>query len=200
MRALYLGRFQIFHNGHLDIVKSIASEKDIDTVVLGIGSAQYSRHNPNTLIPTILNPFTWEERKRMLESSLEGELEKPYEIVTLEDYHICPMWADNVIRTAKPGVVYTNTQREVVLFEDRHIPTRRFQVKDKFHAQIIREMIANNNNWEKYVPKGTAKFVREQNIGQILKELYEAHLDELKHIYQLQDKMGIAKYNPEEVY
>ncbi|HLN89981.1 MAG TPA: adenylyltransferase/cytidyltransferase family protein, partial [Candidatus Binatia bacterium] len=51
-RGLYVGRFQPFHLGHLDAIKYVL--KEVDELVIVIGSAQYS-HNSN-------NPFTAGER------------------------------------------------------------------------------------------------------------------------------------------
>ncbi|MBP7820288.1 MAG: adenylyltransferase/cytidyltransferase family protein, partial [Candidatus Methanofastidiosum sp.] len=52
MRALYIGRFQPFHLGHLHVVKLILnSSKEI---IIAIGSSQVSH--------TIQNPFTAGER------------------------------------------------------------------------------------------------------------------------------------------
>src|SRR3970040_1541422 len=51
-RALWIGRFQPFHLGHLSMAKRILAE--VDELVIGIGSAQYS-HTPE-------NPFTAGER------------------------------------------------------------------------------------------------------------------------------------------
>jgi nicotinamide-nucleotide adenylyltransferase len=55
-RGLYVGRFQPFHLGHLDAIKYTL--KEVDELVIVIGSAQYS-HNAN-------NPFTAGERLVMV--------------------------------------------------------------------------------------------------------------------------------------
>ena len=52
MKALYIGRFQPFHKGHLKILQKLA--KKYDEIIIGIGSSQYSN--------TLENPFTSEER------------------------------------------------------------------------------------------------------------------------------------------
>ena len=63
MRALFIGRFQPFHKGHLKIIQQ-ASET-YDQILVGIGSSQYSH--------TVDNPFTAEERTEMIEwSSRKG--------------------------------------------------------------------------------------------------------------------------------
>ena len=59
MKALYIGRFQPFHNVHLKILQKFT--KKYDEIIIGIGSAQYSN--------TLDNPFTLEERKLMIRKS-----------------------------------------------------------------------------------------------------------------------------------
>src|SRR5659263_82481 len=59
-RGLYVGRFQPFHLGHLDAIKYAL--KQVDELVIVIGSAQYS-HNAN-------NPFTAGERLVMVRQAL----------------------------------------------------------------------------------------------------------------------------------
>jgi len=58
--GLYIGRFQPFHNGHLQAVKSILAE--VDEVIIVIGYAQLSH--------TETNPFTAGERLSMIRLSL----------------------------------------------------------------------------------------------------------------------------------
>ena len=57
-RGLFLGRFQPFHLGHLDVIKQAL--KMVDELVIVIGSAQYSH--------TFENPFTDSEREEMIEN------------------------------------------------------------------------------------------------------------------------------------
>jgi len=60
MRALFIGRFQPFHNGHLKAVEWIT--KEFGDVVIGVGSAQLGL--------TFENPFTLGERLEMIWRSL----------------------------------------------------------------------------------------------------------------------------------
>ena len=60
--ALIIGRFQPFHNGHLMVLKAMASKY---SPVVAIGSAQLSH--------TADNPFTAGERYEMILSAVEDE-------------------------------------------------------------------------------------------------------------------------------
>ena len=70
-RAVYVGRFQIFHSGHQAVAEYIASQEDTGTLVVAIGSVQYSRHHKHPHSPWLQNPFTYDERKGMIASSLD---------------------------------------------------------------------------------------------------------------------------------
>ena len=63
MRALFIGRFQPVHNGHIHTIKQIMDE--CDKLVIVIGSAQYS-HSPD-------NPFSGGERVMFLKRALKDE-------------------------------------------------------------------------------------------------------------------------------
>lgn len=196
MKALYLGRFQIFHNGHLNIIKHIESEEDIGELVIAIGSSQYSRDNKHPALPLIINPFTYEERETMLEMSLNGQVNKPFTIIGIRDTHVCDLWFNLVMHYAKPDVLYTNAAREIKLFESKGIQTRRIPIaKEAYHAQVVREMIMNGDDYEKYVPKGTDEFIKKYGIETMLKNFYKEHPDELESIHERDRKRGIITYD-----
>ena len=66
-RALFIGRFQPFHKGHLEAVKMILKEND--EIIIAVGSAQYSHK--------LENPFTAGERITMIRKALEEEKVEP---------------------------------------------------------------------------------------------------------------------------
>lgn len=81
--AVLIGRFQPIHNGHVDLIKHGLSIAENVIVILGsINSAR-----------TIKNPFTFEERKRLLldsvapnnELSIEGEAIPSFKYNSLRD-------------------------------------------------------------------------------------------------------------------
>ena len=60
--GLIIGRFQPFHNGHMEVLRKIFAE--CDHVIIGIGSAQYSH--------TDKDPFTAGERYHMIAEALRS--------------------------------------------------------------------------------------------------------------------------------
>lgn len=86
---VYIGRFQIPHVGH-ESVMQYALDKS-DHLVLLVGSADDER--------TTKNPFTFEERKEMLEV-ITGRMHKnkKVSIISLPDFSTDKEWTDEVQR------------------------------------------------------------------------------------------------------
>ena len=108
--ALYLGRFQPFHLGHLSVVKSIS--KKYDKTVIAICSAQHSH--------TKRNPFTYGERLKMIEDTLKDENVSNYRIIPIPDIDCPKRWAEfcHAIFGDYDEVI-TNNSNTRKLFEDR---------------------------------------------------------------------------------
>jgi nicotinamide-nucleotide adenylyltransferase len=105
--ALFVGRFQPFHTGHLDAVKQILESCNNITIV--IGSAQYSNTNEN--------PFTAEERKRIIEAVLSAENITNYKIIPLEDINDDERWVEYVKEHVHSfDSVYTGNEYVTELF------------------------------------------------------------------------------------
>lgn len=61
--AVFIGRFQPFHDGHLSVIRKALEESD--TLLVLLGSCNRPRDT--------FNPFTFEERKRMIMEALPAE-------------------------------------------------------------------------------------------------------------------------------
>lgn len=66
MNGLLIGRFQPFHMGHLSAVKFALSQ--VEKLWIGIGSSNKSHEKRN--------PFTADERKEMILSSLDPKTDR----------------------------------------------------------------------------------------------------------------------------
>lgn len=109
--ALYLGRFQPFHNGHLRIIEDLT--KRFDRVVIALCSSQ--KHN------TKRNPFTVWERYQMIKNTLSKRLrETQYEVIPMPDIECPERWADFTHAIfGDYDVVITNNSNIRKLFENR---------------------------------------------------------------------------------
>ncbi|MEJ2804431.1 bifunctional nicotinamide-nucleotide adenylyltransferase/Nudix hydroxylase [Comamonadaceae bacterium PP-2] len=80
--AVYIGRFQVFHLGHLGMLRAALERARLCVVV--IGSAHQAR--------TPKNPFTWQERAQMICCNLSPEDQARVLFVPVRDYYDTPRW------------------------------------------------------------------------------------------------------------
>ncbi len=146
MKALFVGRFQPFHNGHLRILKTVY--KDFDEIIIGIGSSQYSN--------TLENPFTAEERKEMIEKTLDREGIKNYKIYFIPDIHNYPKWVSHVESIVpKFDVVISNNLLTSKLFSEKGYIVRNTPLfeREKYSGKEIRRRMLEGREWKNLVPK-----------------------------------------------
>ncbi|MCS7096019.1 MAG: nicotinamide-nucleotide adenylyltransferase [Candidatus Bathyarchaeota archaeon] len=155
-RGLYVGRFQPFHLGHLNVIKDILGE--VDELVIVVGSSQYSHR--------IENPFTTGERIVMIRSALEEagiDLRRIW-IVPVPDIHIHMVWV-SVVEGYTPqfDAVYSNEPLTRRLFAEAGYDVRSVQYhkREVYSATEIRKRMLNDGNWEELVPKSVAEFIKE---------------------------------------
>ncbi len=167
-RGLFVGRFQPFHNGHLQAVKDAL--KEVDEIVIVVGSAQYSHR--------VSDPFTVGERLVMIRQALE-EADVPLAkcwIIPVPDVHMHMMWVAQVVGYApKFHVVYANEPLTKRLFREAGFkvkPVLYYQRK-VYSSTEIRERMLKGKNWKQLVPKSVAKFIEEINGTQRLRDLAE---------------------------
>ena len=99
MIGFLIGRFQPFHLGHLEAIKFALSK--VEHLHVGIGSSNKSHEKKN--------PFTADERKKMMLSSIDNELQKNLSIHYIPDVNDHSKWThlvDEII--PEYDVVFTN--------------------------------------------------------------------------------------------
>jgi len=156
MKALFIGRFQPFHKGHLKILQD--ASKNYDEIIIGIGSSQYS-HTTN-------NPFTAEERKLMIDRSLEKARIKNYKIILIPDIHNPPKWVDHVLSIYSDfDIVISNNSLTKSLFFEKGYSVKKTKLYDKkrFSGKEIRRRIKKGELWEDLVPDEVFKFLAQIN-------------------------------------
>jgi bifunctional NMN adenylyltransferase/nudix hydrolase len=85
--AVFIGRFQPFHNGHLAVVERALERAE--KILILIGSSDGPR--------TVKNPFTFEERRDMITSCLKEKYDGRFFFDPLEDEpYDDELWANNV--------------------------------------------------------------------------------------------------------
>ena len=165
MDGLLIGRFQPFHKGHLEAVKIGLSQ--VDNLWIGIGSSNKSYEKRN--------PFTAEERKEMILSSLDSKTLERVKIFFVPDTGDHEKWTYHVDSIVPPyDVVFSNDEFTITLYKKRgksvfEVPLFR---RDVISGTNIRELIASDKNWSDLVPEGTKqvllKIDAKNRLGKIL--------------------------------
>jgi nicotinamide-nucleotide adenylyltransferase len=155
-RGIYVGRFQPFHSGHMHAIMDIL--KEVDEVVVVIGSAQYS-HN-------VTNPFTAGERLVMIRKALQeaGIAESRFWIVPVPDVHLHMTWVSSVVGYApRFNVVYSNEPltRRLFLEAGYEVKALRFFERKLYSSTLVRSRMLKSQGWEDLVPKSVAAFIKE---------------------------------------
>ena len=165
MNGLLIGRFQPFHNGHLSAVKFALSK--VDKLWIGIGSSNKSNE--------IRNPFTADERKEMILSSLDRETLSRVAIYYVPDTGDHERWTFHVDSIVPQyGMVFSNDNFTILLYQKRGIQVVQVPLlqREKVSGTNIRQMIAEGKDWQPLVPEGTrnvlVKIDANRRISQIL--------------------------------
>ena len=150
--CLLIGRFQPFHKGHLEVVRSIA--KKCDSLIIGIGSAQYSH--------TVDNPFTAGERHLMISRTLKDEGMNEYFLVPIVDINRYAVWVSHVVSLVPPfEVVFTNNNLTRRLFSEAAYQVRDSPMfnRDTYSGTEIRRRMMAGEEWKDLVPPAVAKVI-----------------------------------------
>lgn len=156
MRALFPGRFQPPHWGHVKAVKAILEE--VDEVVVSVGSAQFNY--------ILKDPFTAGERIWMLREGLrEGGVDlSRVIIVPIPNVENNLEWLGRVRSYAPPfEAVYTGNPFVARLFRDAGYEVRQQPMfeRDRYVSTRVRElMLAGDPRWEELVPRSVAEIVK----------------------------------------
>ncbi|HHT75825.1 MAG TPA: nicotinamide-nucleotide adenylyltransferase [Methanomassiliicoccaceae archaeon] len=166
--ALLIGRFQPFHIGHLEVIKTIS--RQCDRLIVGIGSAQLSH--------TFENPFTAGERHLMINRALHDEGLDNYFLVPMVDINRYAVWVAHVQSLVPPFQdVYTNNPLTRRLFEEAGYNVRSAPLfnREVYSGTEIRKRIISGKEWEHLVPKGVAETIIEVGGDQRLRDLTREH-------------------------
>jgi nicotinamide-nucleotide adenylyltransferase len=150
--ALFVGRFQPFHLGHMQAVKEILREND--KVVIAIGSSQEAG--------TEKNPFSFKERKRMVEEALWAEDIQEFRIIGVQDFMDDEKWASAIMEQARFDKVYTRNPWTARCFTKKGIEVRKHKVYNRgsFRSTEIRRRISKGEEWERLVSKKVAEIIK----------------------------------------
>ncbi|HUT00745.1 MAG TPA: nicotinamide-nucleotide adenylyltransferase [Candidatus Thermoplasmatota archaeon] len=158
MKALFIGRFQPFHLGHLSLLQHLSNQYEM--IIIGIGSSQY--HD------TLDNPFSDDERYQMITQSLEAVEIHTYRIVSIPDIHNPPQWVKHVCSIVSDfDVIITNNPFTKKLFSEKGylVSGTTFFDRKRYSGKEIRRRMIEDAPWDDLVPK--AVYILIHNIDGI---------------------------------
>lgn len=151
-RALFIGRFQPFHNAHLKDIKDII--KEADEIIIAIGSSNEKN--------TLENPFSYNERKQMISLVLRKNKIKNFRIYPVPDLYNDRRWVDYIKKNIpKCDFVYSGNPWTLRCFRKHDSKTKKIRLIKGMSSSIIRDRIVKKEKWQNLVPK--------EIIGYILK-------------------------------
>jgi len=164
MNGLLIGRFQPFHLGHLEALKFALSK--VDKLWLGLGSSNKS--------PEKNNPFSAEDRKKMILSSIDDSMKNKITIYFIPDLDNHVKWIEKIDSIVpKFDIVFSNDSLTDHLYSKRDVEVFSipFLKRDQLSGTIIRNLIKSDQKWEDFVPEGTKSFLINSNANEHLKNL-----------------------------
>ena len=164
MNGLMIGRFQPFHLGHLEALKFALSK--VDKLWLGLGSSNKPTEKNN--------PFSAEERKEMILSSIDDSMQEKISIYFIPDLENHVKWIE-MIDTIVPNfeIVFSNDELTNHLYskKDVQVISIPFLKREELSGTNIRDLIISDQQWEHLVPEGTKNFLKDTSGKERLKNL-----------------------------
>ena len=163
--ALFVGRFQPFHNGHLAMIKKILKNNSQIIIVIGSSKKQGEWENP----------FSASLRRRFIEFSLKEEFIVNYELYEVPDINDNERWVAHLLSIIDQpiDIVYTGTELVRELFEKANYRVNWISERiDDIEATKIRLNIVHRKPWQHLVPESVITILNEIHVFDKLKKLY----------------------------
>ena len=164
MNGLLIGRFQPFHLGHLEALQFALSK--VDKLWVGLGSSNKSIEKSN--------PFSAEERKEMILSSIDDSMKNKITIYFIPDVDNHVKWIEKIDTIVpKFDIVFSNDPLTDHLYSKKTVQVISipFLNRDTLSGTNIRNLIINDQKWENFVPEGTKNFLINHSAKAHLKNL-----------------------------
>lgn len=151
-RGIFIGRFQPFHNGHLEVIKEALKEVDHLTIIIGTAQEFYTEENP----------FTTDEREEMIRAALDEAGIKDYSIERAVDIPDDLKYAEH-IKGIVPrfDIVYAaESEHNRDIFKDAGFKVRMCRRFSGLEGRAIRKAIRDGRDWESMVPHDVARYLK----------------------------------------
>lgn len=131
-KGIVLGRFQPFHNGHEYLV--LEALEVFHEVTIAIGSAQEEW--------TTDNPFSFQERKEMIQSwATENRLNQRITVVGIDDINDPPNWVEHASNAHGKGTLITSDKDTKDLYDSKDFPVHWIDLheREQFEGWRVRQ-------------------------------------------------------------
>ena len=168
--GVLVGRFQPFHNGHLEAVRHALKKVDYLYIVVGSSQKNYQRDNP----------FTAGERIAMIKAALDsgGIKAEKWMAIPIADTGSHALWPEILKATVPPfDIVFTNDGLTTRLLKEHGIKVEAVPYFDRssYSATNVRNRILEMKDWEKLVPPPVGAMVK--SIGGVERVRSMIHKD-----------------------
>ncbi len=153
--GILVGRFQPLHKGHIEAIEF--AENNSDKLYIIVGSAEKSNQKRN--------PFTFEERKKMIElAMIDRKLHESITIVPINDANNHTEWIlsiKNVIGAY--NIIFTNDEVTEKLFNKDETKVINVPLLDRnaLSATEVRRRLELDEKWETLVIPTVANYLKE---------------------------------------
>lgn len=164
MNGLLIGRFQPFHLGHLEALQFALSK--VDKLWVGLGSSNRPVEKNN--------PFTAEQRKEMILSSIDDSMKEKISIYFIPDLDNHMKWVEKIDTIVpKFDIIFSNDDLTKHLYSKRNIQVLSipFLNRESLSGTNIRDLIIHDQKWDDFVPDGTRNFLEKTGAKDHLKNL-----------------------------
>jgi len=164
MNGLTIGRFQPFHLGHLEALQFALTK--VDKLWVGLGSSNKPIEKNN--------PFSAEERKEMILSSIDDSIKEKISIYFIPDLDNHIKWIEKIDTIVpKFDIVFSNDELTKHLYSKRDVQVIPipFLKRNVLSGTNVRELIISDQKWDDLVPKGTKNFLINTDAKERLKNL-----------------------------
>ena len=164
MNGLLIGRFQPFHLGHLEALQFALSK--VDKLWVGLGSSNKPVQKNN--------PFSAEERKQMILSSIDNTMKEKISIYFIPDLDNHVKWIEKIDTIVpKFDIIFSNDELTKYLYSKRNVQVIAipFLNRNVLSGTNIRDLIISDQKWDNLVPQGTRNFLKNTSAKEHLKNL-----------------------------
>ena len=154
--ALFIGRFQPFHNGHLLVIQGMT--KVCGRIVIGIALSQEPKNTEN--------PFTAAERRDMIQRALQAKDLIPTHYIVFIEIPDMPGddagWAQKTLELCGGPVhqVWTGNESVKKSFDGLCVEIKNIREVPGISATEVRKRIKEGGDWKKLVPDEVAATIQ----------------------------------------